>query len=73
MPLFEYECRACGHVTTFLEKAGTKETHACEACGATDMAKKLSTFAARANGDTSACDTGGCPTGTCCSSGMCNL
>ena len=32
MPLYEYKCRECGHVTTFLEKADSDQQHVCEEC-----------------------------------------
>lgn len=61
MPMFEYRCKSCGHVTTFLEPAGDAGTHACEACDSTDTEKMLSTFSAQAGGSTGA---GECPTCT---------
>jgi len=69
MPIFEYKCRHCGHVTSFLEKAGTKGSHKCEQCGSSETDKVLSVFAARA-GATSASDSrcanaDTCPSGTC--------
>ena len=33
MPLFDYRCKECGHVTEFLERADTKVEHLCEQCG----------------------------------------
>jgi putative FmdB family regulatory protein len=64
MPIFEYQCKQCGHVTSFLEKAGSTRNHVCEKCGSKATEKLLSTFAARAK---SASDLGNasCPTGTC--------
>ena len=64
MPVFEYRCKKCGHVTSFLEKAGTKRAHVCEKCGSAETEKIFSTFAARVG---SSSDAGGssCPTGTC--------
>jgi len=64
MPIFEYRCKQCGHVKEFLEKRGAKGGHVCEKCGAKNMQKAFSTFAARSG---SASSSGGpsCPTGTC--------
>lgn len=62
MPLFEYRCRQCGHVTTFLEKPGARRSHRCEECGSEDTEKMLSAFSTK-SGDGSAGPT--CPTGTC--------
>lgn len=73
MPLFEYECKDCGHISTFLEKADTKGVHKCEECGKFRLEKTLSTFSARVTGNVNKCPTGGCPDGSCCSSGVCNV
>ena len=70
MPIFEYRCGKCGHLTAFLEKAGTKGRHACEECGSTQTEKVLSTFAAQSGG--SAAEPA-CPNRGTCSSGTCPL
>ena len=61
MPIFEYQCKKCGHVTEFLEQAGSRKAHACEKCGSGKTEKVFSTFAAKSG------SSGGssCPTGTC--------
>ena len=64
MPLFEYRCKACGHVTEFLEKADARTEHPCEQCGSTDTDKVLSAFAV-GKGQVSASAGASCPTGTC--------
>jgi len=63
MPLFEYRCRGCGHVTEFLEKPNNRGKHICEKCGGKDLEKVFSTFSARAQGTSSG--NASCPTGTC--------
>ena len=63
MPIFEYRCEACGHVSEFLEKAGSRGPHACEKCGSKDTKKVFSTFAAKSGGSSSSGSI--CPTGTC--------
>jgi len=63
MPIFEYQCAKCSHVTSFLEKAGNKKTHVCEKCGSRDTKKAFSTFSAK-SGDSSS-GASSCPTGTC--------
>jgi len=63
MPMFEYRCKQCGHVSSFLEKSETRKSHACEKCGSKEVEKMFSTFAAKA-GRSSTGDSS-CPTGTC--------
>ncbi len=63
MPIFEYQCKQCGHVTSFLEKPGSRESHVCEECGSKKTEKIISTFAARVGGFSSGSSS--CPTGTC--------
>ncbi|WP_460167332.1 FmdB family zinc ribbon protein [Thermostilla marina] len=72
MPLFEYRCEDCGHVTEFLEKAGNTDEHTCEKCGSTRMMKLLSLCsvsvqqspecgsACQFNKETGRCDSGAC-------------
>jgi len=63
MPIYEYQCKKCGHVSSFLEKASSKGAHACAKCGSKDTQKVFSTFAAKSGGSSAA--GGSCPTGTC--------
>ncbi len=63
MPIFEYQCKKCGHVTSFLEKAGSRKAHACEKCGSGRTEKVFSAFAAKSGGPSSSSSS--CPTGTC--------
>lgn len=63
MPIFEYQCKKCGHISSFLEKPGSTAAHACEKCGSGETEKMFSTFAAK-SGDSSA-GSSSCPTGTC--------
>ena len=74
MPMFEYRCTECGHVTTFLEKAGARKRHACEQCRSMRTEKLLSTFAARSGSPAApSCEScvadgrraASCPSGTC--------
>ncbi len=47
MPLYEYECRACGRQFEYLTRAG--DSPACPACQSADLQKRLSVFAVGAN------------------------
>ena len=59
MPIFEYKCRDCGHLTEVLERAGTKGKHACEKCGSRQMEKVLSVFGLGGGGGSAACGPSG--------------
>ena len=61
MPIFEYRCKQCAHVTAFLEKADVRHAHPCEKCGSKNTDKAFSTFAAKSGKASST----SCPTGTC--------
>ena len=69
MPIFEYECGDCGHVTAFLEKAGKRGDHPCEECGSKRTKKRFSTFAAQSAPDAETCPC--CTTGSCPMAGRC--
>jgi putative FmdB family regulatory protein len=43
MPLFEYECRGCGHHFEYLTRDG--QSPACPSCRGEDLQKLLSVFA----------------------------
>ena len=64
MPIFEYQCKQCGHVTEFLEEAGSKKSHPCEECGSRATKRIFSTFGVEV-GASSSSDVSSCPTGTC--------
>ena len=63
MPIYEYRCKKCGHVSAFLEKPNSSKAHACKGCGSKATEKVFSTFAAQSGGSSSAASS--CPTGTC--------
>jgi putative FmdB family regulatory protein len=65
MPLFDYKCKKCGHVTEFLESSGNKEAHRCEKCNSTRMEKMVSAFSVSSAGGSGAGGSPSCPTGTC--------
>ena len=62
MPLYEYRCRKCGHLTEVLEKADARRSHTCDKCGSRRMEKLVSTFGVGASTRSSGSS---CPTGTC--------
>jgi len=69
MPIYEYKCTACGHVTSVLKKSFTAKKPDCEACGADKTEKVFSTFAAH-SGSTRPDNCQSCQ-GNECSTGMC--
>ena len=48
MPLFEYECRACGRQFEYLTRAG--QSPACPSCASAELEKRLSAFAVGGSG-----------------------
>lgn len=69
MPVFEYKCSTCGHVTGFLERTGSRRKHPCGQCGSEETEKLFSTFSARSAracpSGARSCSADHCPTGTC--------
>ena len=45
MPIYEYECRACGHQFEFLLLPTSKDAPACPECKSADLEKLMSGFA----------------------------
>ncbi len=53
MPIFEYQCRACGRVSSFLVlNRAEEENLACKKCGSPDLAKLISRVVVRLSEDT---------------------
>jgi putative FmdB family regulatory protein len=48
MPIYEYECRSCGHQFEFLLLPST--VPACPSCHGTDLARAVSLFAVSSDG-----------------------
>lgn len=68
MPIYEYECSACGERFERLTAARAQATRAaCPSCGAEDAARVPSSFArGRPSKPAPSCTS-------CCPSGMCGL
>ena len=74
MPIYEYECLACGRIASFLEKSAAKAApgRACEACGSKKTRKLFSTFNAKVGASRPAASSaGGC--GESCSNRACPM
>ncbi len=65
MPIFEYKCKKCGHITEFLEKSAGNHKHICEQCKSPDLEKQLSSFAMGHSSTSKSQNNSSCPTGTC--------
>jgi len=63
MPLFEYECRACGHQFEHLSRPA--EQPACPSCHGGDLQKRLSVFAVGAASTPRAAPAAQAPCGMC--------
>ena len=67
MPMFEYQCKKCGHRIDVLVKsiARNRQEVCCENCGSTATEKVLASFSVgQGRSSTATCPTC-CPTGTC--------
>jgi putative FmdB family regulatory protein len=60
MPLYEFDCRACGEpFEELVLSANGIDDVSCPSCGSEDVRKKLSTFATRMSGGVYATPAGG--------------
>lgn len=72
MPLFAFACARCHHEEEMLVRASDRP--ACPQCGAADMVKQLSHFAAVSGGRAEAAPAMGCGKPSCCQmQGGCGL
>jgi putative FmdB family regulatory protein len=68
MPLYEYQCRDCGHRFEVLQRMGEgSERVSCPECGQSQVDKQFSTFASASSGAIQA--SGGSAIGAGCGSG----
>ncbi len=65
MPLFEYQCKKCGHRFEELQKGSSAKPPKCPKCESGKTERQLSTFSASVHEGGGSCDTGSCSTGTC--------
>lgn len=72
MPLFDYQCAACGR--TFEQLVRGRETAvACPACGGAKVRKLLSIPARPVTGSAAPSCSDALPPGSCCGGGACGL
>lgn len=50
MPIYEYQCNACGHEHEALQKLGAEPLLICPACNQADLKKKISAAGFRLKG-----------------------
>lgn len=76
MPLFDYRCEECGHITEYLERADADGEHVCEACGSSKLTRQLSICSVQMSQGSQPAGGSSCsicgPSGGC-SSGACGL
>lgn len=51
MPLYEYQCKACGHDCELLEKVSDIPTAICPACGKESLSRQVSASSFQLKGD----------------------
>ncbi len=65
MPIYEFDCQACGEPFEELVFSTTAvKDLTCPSCGSPKIKKKLSTFAARLSGGPAASSAASCSTGS---------
>lgn len=65
MPIYEYQCDQCQHVTEVLRRmSDADQTQVCESCGSTKTHRQHSVFAAQGGGTNQELPMGGMP-GAC--------
>lgn len=73
MPIYEYQCKKCGHTFEHLARTLSDTAKKCPKCGASSPSKQYSTFSTSEGFHGAAsCPTGTCPTMTC-PTGTCSL
>ncbi|MBN1817988.1 MAG: zinc ribbon domain-containing protein [Sedimentisphaerales bacterium] len=65
MPIFEYQCQKCGHVTEFLESRDSPKKHPCARCGSEYTEKLFSGFAVGRSGCSDSRPCTGCTNFEC--------
>ena len=65
MPLFEYQCKKCGHRFEELQKGVPAKSPKCPKCASGKTERQLSTFSASVHEGGGSCDTCSFSTGTC--------
>lgn len=77
MPLYEFHCKKCGKDSEVLVRSSDWKGTKCPSCGSTELAKKLSVFAASKESGGSAPSCAPCGghvhSGGCCGGGACGL
>lgn len=60
MPIYEFHCKKCGKDSEVLLATSDWEGTKCPECGATQLEKKLSVFAAASSEPAASCDPDSC-------------
>lgn len=76
MPIYEYECAACGHAFERLEKMSEAMAQKCPECGKRKARRLLSTFVGVVKAETPVCGDARAPcrgSDSVCASGTCPM
>jgi putative FmdB family regulatory protein len=69
MPLYEYQCEACGRSEEVLEPLSAPDHHACQACGAPEGMRRQLSVPALASAAAGPAEAPPCATGGSCDGG----
>ncbi|HPW18561.1 MAG TPA: zinc ribbon domain-containing protein [Candidatus Aminicenantes bacterium] len=72
MPIYEYDCKACGRRFERLVAAGKEKDVACDACGSADVARLVSCFGIGGGGSRLKASSSGCASCSTKSCGTCH-
>ncbi|OAT81439.1 FmdB family zinc ribbon protein [Desulfotomaculum copahuensis] len=59
MPIYDFECRQCGHKFTLLTGVSERDKATCPACGSSDLRQLISGCAVKVSGGSGSGSAGG--------------
>jgi len=62
MPLYDFECKKCGHKFTLLIGVADRDKVTCPACGGSEIKQLISGCAVKVSGGAGTASGGGCGT-----------
>ncbi|MCS7337124.1 MAG: zinc ribbon domain-containing protein [Verrucomicrobiae bacterium] len=67
MPIYEFECKKCGHECELLVRSTDWHGAKCPKCGSGSLTKKFSLFASKVAGNPASSSSSGCSSARCSS------